>query len=158
MNRLQGEVQKMAEENNKFAANNEKLQGEVNRLSSEVDKMAAENEKFAANNAKLELTVNQITEQNSKFEQSNKDLEEMIKRLKAEIEKLGEENKKFAENNAKLKEEVSGHSFVLIDRLFLFLSIARLYSQLCQLFQFQEVRCEFGISIDFFTNCCPSKT
>ena len=30
----------MTEENNKFAANNAKLEGEVNRLEVEVDKMA----------------------------------------------------------------------------------------------------------------------
>ena len=43
----------MAEENNKFAANNEKLQGKVDRLKDEIDKMAAENAKFAENNTNL---------------------------------------------------------------------------------------------------------
>eukprot|EP00794_Sanderia_malayensis_P005179 gene5179-5831_t len=67
--------------------------------------MAAENEKFAANNAKLEAEVNKMAEENGKFAANNKNLEDEINRLKAEILKLAAENKKFAENNANLKKE-----------------------------------------------------
>ena len=38
--KLEEQVGKMTEENNKFAANNAKLEGEVNRLEGEVNKLA----------------------------------------------------------------------------------------------------------------------
>ena len=38
--KLEAEVNKMTEENNKFSANNAKLEAEVGRLGGEVDKMA----------------------------------------------------------------------------------------------------------------------
>ena len=50
----------MKGENDRFAANNEKLESEVNRLGGEVDKMTQENEKFSANNKKLEEQVGKL--------------------------------------------------------------------------------------------------
>lgn len=47
----------MGKENAKLEANNKLLEGEINRLKAEVEKMIEENKKFAANNAKLEKQV-----------------------------------------------------------------------------------------------------
>ena len=71
-----------------------------------MNKLSEENNKFAANNDKLEKEVSKMGEENNKMAENNKNLADEIARLKAQINRMAEENQKFAENNENLKAEV----------------------------------------------------
>ena len=62
--------------------------GKISRWPSSKTVYLQENNKFAANNKKLEEQVGKMTEENNKFAENNKKLEGEVNRLEGEVSKM----------------------------------------------------------------------